>query len=160
MQKPKVKNMFSPRTRIKSPPGKQAAQQQFKDDADINSIMRKFQKTGTIDHVSKYQSEYGFATPQSLHEAANVVARAQTMFEELPSLVRNKFSNRPEDFLAFVQDPKNADECIELGLALAPEAAAQAAATEPGTANPGEVDPPAGGNGGQEPAEPPAGGGA
>lgn len=105
-----------------SPKGIKPAKQEFKQDADINSIMAKFQKTGAIDHVSKHQQNYGIATPQSLHEALNVVTAAQTMFNDLPSSLRNKFENRASDFLKFVQDEKNYEEAIELGLDLTPEA--------------------------------------
>lgn len=114
--KPIVKNMFSPSEQVESPPGEKRAKQEFKQDADINSIMAKFQKTGAIDHASKYQPLYGIASPQTLQEAMNTVTAAQTMFEELPSSLRVKFNNRPQDFLEFIQNPDNKSEAIKLGL--------------------------------------------
>ena len=39
--------------------------QSMRDECDINAIMRKYIKTGAIDHVNKYSGEYGFATPNS-----------------------------------------------------------------------------------------------
>lgn len=113
--------------RVVSPKGKEPAQQQFKEDCDINSIMRRFQKTGAIDHVSKYQPTYGFASPQTYHDSMNVITYAQSMFNDLPSSVRDEFSNNPQAFLEFVQDPANADRARELGIALSPEAAVKAA---------------------------------
>ena len=113
--------------KVLSPKGVEPAQQQFKDDCDINTIMARFQKTGAIDHVSKHQPEYGFASPTQFHEAMNIVSFVQSMFNDLPSSVRNEFSNNPEAFLEFVQDPANADRARELGIALSPEAAAKAA---------------------------------
>ncbi len=124
-KQPVVKNRFTPSQRIVSPAGIKPAQQQFKDDADINSIMRKFQKTGTIDHSAAHQANYSMATGPRLHEAMNLVAQANSMFEELPSSIRNKFENQPSAFLDFVQDPENGDEAKELGLDLAPEAQAK-----------------------------------
>lgn len=115
-----VKNIFSPRTRVVKQPGKGRAQQQFKDDCNINIIMKRYQKTGAIDHYAKYGQEYGQASPVTLHEAMNIITRAQTMFNELPSTVRNRFDNSPQDFLAFVQDGKNAEEAKALGIGLAP----------------------------------------
>ena len=66
---------------------------------------------------------YGFANAQSYHESMNIVAMADSMFNDLPSNIRNEFSNNPQAFLEFVQDPKNADRAEELGIALSPEAA-------------------------------------
>ena len=159
-----IKNHFSPSERVRSPKGTKPAKQEFKDDADINVIMRKFQKTGAINHVAKYQGEYGMATPVSLHQAMNLVAKAQSMFEDLPSSVRNEFGNDPRQFLEFVQDPQNAARAAELNIALAPEAAEKAAeiaaeaARAAGSGEPGNEpagDPPVPGRepgGGGEPA--------
>lgn len=128
---PEIKNHFSPSEKVVSPNGgkdRKPAKQEFKDDADINSIMRKFQKTGAIDHAKVHQGFYGVATGQTLHDAQTLVANAQSMFADLPSSIRNKFENEPSRFLDYVQDPANAAEAAELGISLAPEAAAQAAA--------------------------------
>ena len=46
----------------------------------------------------------------------NIVTRAQQMFEELPSKIRNKFKNDPSAFLDFVADPLNRPEMDEMGL--------------------------------------------
>ncbi len=63
------------------------------------------------------------------------------MFNDLPSNIRNEFSNNPQAFLEFVQDPKNAGRAKELGLELSPQAAAAAAASEPqDAAKPDEVE--------------------
>lgn len=115
-----VKNRFSPRTRVISPKGEKPAKQEFKDDADLNSIMRKFQKTGAIAHHLKYGGSYGVATPQTLHEAMTVVSQAETMFAELPSSLRERFRNEPSRFLEFVQDETNLEEMYTLGLAERP----------------------------------------
>ena len=120
---PKPRNIYSPPVKVVSPQGHTPAQQQFKEDCDINTIMHRFAKTGALDHVSKYQPVYGFASPQSYHESMNVIAIADSMFNDLPSKIRNEFANNPQAFLEFVQDPKNADRAKELGIALSPEAA-------------------------------------
>lgn len=126
----KVKNHFSPSERVLSPKGIKPAKQEFKDDADLNSIMKKFQKTGAIDHAKIHQGRYGFATGQTLHEAATIVANANSMFEDLPSSIRNKFENEPARFLDYVQDANNWKEARELGISLAPEVIEQAKALE------------------------------
>lgn len=93
------------------------AKQSFKDECNINKIMARFQKTGAIDHYAKHGPSYGDVTSTSLHQAMNIIAEAETMFEELPATLRKKFGNDPEQFLDFVQDPKNLEEMRELGLA-------------------------------------------
>ncbi len=79
--------------------------------------MKRYVKTGVIDHLSKHQAQYADIEPITYHEAMNTIATANSMFEELPSSIRAKFENDPSKFLAFVQDPKNLEECRELGLA-------------------------------------------
>lgn len=130
MTKAKFKTRFSKSEQVISPRGETPAQQQFKNDADINSIMARFQKTGAIDHVSKHQPIYGIASPFGYHEALNITTQAQNMFADLPSSLRNKFNGNPSELLEFVQNPENAAEAKELGLALADDAAAKAAEIE------------------------------
>lgn len=135
----KPKNMFSPSERVVSPVGEEPAQQQFKDDCDINSIMRRFQKTGALDHVAAHQPRYGVASPFDYHQAMNIITEAQSMFADLPSSLRRRFNGDPAQLLEFVQNPDNAVEAHELGLALSDEAQAladakAAAATPPGDA--------------------------
>ena len=50
-------------------------------------------------------------------ESMNIVAKAQSMFNQLPSQIRNEFDNDPSLFLDFVQDPQNEDQLVEMGLA-------------------------------------------
>lgn len=139
----KIRNRFSKRVPVVSPTGEGRAQQQFKQDCDINTIMAKFARGQVIDHVSEYSSQYGDITPITLHEAMTIVARAQSMFADLPSGLRNEFRNDPKEFLAFVQDPANRERAEELGLVLAPAANSPKAVVEP------PVKP-----GGETPAEP------
>lgn len=135
----KPKNIFSPSERVVSPVGEEPAQQQFKDDCDINSIMRKFQKTGAIDHVAKHQPVYGVATPMDYHEAMNTITAAQSMFADLPSSLRRRFNGDPAELLEFVQNPDNADEAKELGLALSDAARVEADARAAASTTPGDA---------------------
>jgi len=93
------------------------AQQQFREECNINSIMKRYQKTGVIDHINKYEGQYGEISPMSFHEAQNTIATANSMFEELPSSARKQFKNDPAIFLEYVQDPANADSLRDMGLA-------------------------------------------
>lgn len=93
------------------------AKQSFKDECDINKIMAKFQRTGIINHYANHAPEYGDATPIEYLDALQTVAKANEMFADLPSSVRKRFSNSPEEFLEFVQNPENLEECRKMGLA-------------------------------------------
>ncbi len=106
--KEKCQITFGKKTRTK---------QAMKEECDINMIMAKYQKTGAVTHVNEHGADYGFASGLSFQESMNLVIKAQNMFEELPSSIREKFANSPGRFLDFVQDPENADELVELGLA-------------------------------------------
>lgn len=101
----------------KDDPGR--TKQEFADDCNINRIIEKFQKTGTVTHLAKHGANYGDIDPLDLHEAMNIVAKANSMFAELPSEVRREFKGDPQMFLEFVQDPANKDDLAEKLPALA-----------------------------------------
>lgn len=137
---PTPRNIYSPRNRVVSPKGEEPAQQQFKEDCDINVIMKRFYKTNAIDHFTKHQPEYGLSSPLDYHQAMTLVVHADSMFNELPSELRNEFNNNPQAFLEFVQNPANADRAKELGIGLSTQAAAKAAELQD-AAKPGEEVP-------------------
>lgn len=97
--------------------GVSMTRQSFKKDCDINYIMAKYQKTGLIEHVNRYQGNYGdFLNVDDYQSSLIKVMQANDAFESLPSSLRKRFSNDPAEFLSFVQNPDNRDEMIELGL--------------------------------------------
>lgn len=97
-------------------PDQGLTKQSHKDECDINQIMQKYQATGVLAHIKTHEPSYGFATSDTYFESLQVVAQANTMFEELPSSVRKKFKNDPALFLDYVQDPENADSLRDMGL--------------------------------------------
>lgn len=90
--------------------------QEFKRECDINNIVAQFHKTGGIEHVNKFASQYGYATSVEFKDAMDLVTKGQQMFEALPSKIRRRFANDPMEFLDFVQDQNNAEEAAALGL--------------------------------------------
>lgn len=101
------------------------ARQEFKDQCDINNILKQFKRTGIISHISAQQAQGAYEDlpdPIEYQDALNAVLVAQESFATLPSKVRTKFDNDPEKFLAFMSDPKNAEEIYDLGLATRPAA--------------------------------------
>lgn len=109
------------RVSISIPLKERRTKSSFKAECDINNILRKFQKTGAIEHMNKHEPEYGFATSLTFIEAMQTVDQAKQMFADLPSSLRKKFNYKPEAYLDFVQNPENLPEMAELGL-LTPEA--------------------------------------
>lgn len=95
--------------------------QSMSEECDINYILRKYQKTGVVDHFKKHEGRYDIFAPVDFHEAMNIVADAQSMFSELPSSVRSKFDNDPGTFLNFANNPANHDAMVELGLGKPPD---------------------------------------
>lgn len=98
---------------------KSMAKQAMKDESDINFIMKKFQKTGIIQHQKEFQGNYGDFAAIDYHEAMNIVVQADQMFDTVPSSVRKRFGNDPGTFLEFVTDEANHEEMRNMGL-LAP----------------------------------------
>lgn len=96
--------------------------QSFKAECDINTIIARFLRTGILDYAEKHEAQYGDATGVDFTEAMQTVAKAQSMFNDLPSALRNRFKNEPALFLDFIHDDKNRDEARKLGL-LKPEPA-------------------------------------
>ncbi len=105
-----------PRVQVVFPEGEGRSKQAMRDECNINKIMAKFQKTGAVEHGNRFAGSYGFATSVSFHEAMNLVAVGESMFNALPGTVRRRFSHDVGEFLDFVQDPANKQEMIELGL--------------------------------------------
>jgi len=109
------------RVQLKMPDGQGRTKRQFKDECDINVIMRRYAQTGTLEHVRHQEAQYADVTGHDFQKACDVVATARTMFAELPAHVRDRFKNDPQEFLEFVHDEDNLAEARELGL-LSPEA--------------------------------------
>lgn len=100
--------------------GKTMTKQSFKKDCDVNNILKKYERTGLIDHVNKFEGKYGdFTSTQDYQSCIDQAIKAEEMFMSLPSSVRKRFDNDPGQFLAFVDNPENLGEMIELGLAKA-----------------------------------------
>lgn len=98
-------------------PEESQTEQSHKDECDINNIVYRFQKGEVLEHRNEHRGEYGYATAETFNEAMNVVTKGMSMFEDLPSHIREKFKNDPAQFLEYVQNDKNAKEMVKLGLA-------------------------------------------
>lgn len=91
--------------------------QSFKDECDINSIVKKALRNGLLPDGNVNPMYGDFSDVKDYQEGLNVVRRAEMQFKSLPAHIRSKFDNDPAKLLEFVADPKNTEEMIELGLA-------------------------------------------
>jgi len=87
--------------------------QSFKDETDVNLIIQKHTRMGTLSHLEKFGGQYGDLSNFDFQEAQNQIANANSMFEQLPSAVRNQFANSPEKFFEFVNDPENSEQLAQ-----------------------------------------------
>lgn len=116
--------------------GPTMTQQNFKQECDINHILKKYQKTGIIEHANRFQGNYtDLSEVADFQTACNIVIEAQEAFNSLPSSIRKQFSNDPQEFLSFVENPENHDSMIQMGLIPSPEKpiAPEAQTAEPDT---------------------------
>ena len=93
-----------------------ATQQQFKDECDVNFILRRFADTGVLTHVSDSQPLFDDCSEFDYLHAMNTVVRAQEDFNALPSAVRKRFNNSPAELFSFLSQEENHDEAVALGL--------------------------------------------
>lgn len=80
---------------------------------DINTIMAKYVKTGLVEHISRYQPQYGDVTATEFKESMDTVANVITEFEELPAFVRAHYRN-PENYLHAISTKEGVEELRSL----------------------------------------------
>lgn len=84
---------------------------------DVNEILLRYQKTGEITHLAKNRGVYAdISTFTDLHTALSQVRKAQEGFDSLPAQLRARFNNDPLKFVEYLNDEKNLEESIQLGL--------------------------------------------
>ena len=91
-------------------------QQHFKDECDINNILRQFNVTGLLPE-NTLSPRYGdFTGISDYHSALNQVIAAEDEFMRLPANIRARFNNDPAQLIDFLEKSDNKDEAIKLGL--------------------------------------------
>lgn len=119
--------------------------QSFKEETDINEIVKRFGLTGQLPADGIRAPTYGdFTEVIDFHTAMNAIAQARESFDKLPADVRTRFHNDPGAFVDFCSQPENGPELEKMGLK-APKPAAEA---------PGKTPVAPGGTGEMEPSKP------
>jgi len=108
------------------------AQQHFKEECDINTILEKFNISGMLPE-QPLSPRYGdFTGIGDYHTALNRVIAAQDEFEALPAQIRARFNNDPAQLIEFLDNSDNRPEAEQLGLVeKAAAEAVEAAKTTP-----------------------------
>lgn len=98
--------------------------QSFKDDADINSIIARYENTGVLVDptvpVSRIPEFGDYSELPTYQEAQNVIVAANNAFYSLASNIRERFGNDPAAYFQFVQSLKKGSddyaEAVRLGI--------------------------------------------
>jgi len=118
----KFKSAYGPKLRVALSFAENSrwTKQSFKDECDINNVMGRYLSTGEMPVINQRAPEYLDVTGIDYQSAMELVAGAQSLFEDIPSNVRNRFQNDPGLFLDFCSDPKNREEMAKMGLLSVP----------------------------------------
>jgi len=87
--------------------------QAFKDETDINKILHRAQKTGTLSHLQKFEGRYGDFAGFDFFEATLQLTKGREVFDALPSELRREFNQSPAQFFAYVNNPANKDDLLK-----------------------------------------------
>lgn len=94
-------------------------QQQFKDECDIDCILRRYDQTGVlVDPLSERRlAQFGdFSNLPSFAEYQNRLAEVSEYFMSLPPEVRSNFANDVGTFIEAIGNPDNESKLVELGI--------------------------------------------
>jgi len=105
-------------------------QQQFKEESDINTIVDRFLRSGTLPTPVNMPQYVDYEGVFDFQSAMNVVRAADENFMRMDAKIRARFNNSPQEFLEFFADPANTEEAIRLGLAIPQQAASVTKVTD------------------------------
>lgn len=111
--------------------GVSMTQQHFKDECDINNILKSYRgKIPTADEPAYFMD----CTVTDLQSAYEIAEDIGARFDSLDSEVRARFNNNPLELLEFVHNADNETAAIELGLLPRPASAPESPVPEPAPA--------------------------
>lgn len=106
--------------------GESLTKQEFKEESDINVMVKRFMLGYETDIVPMQPQYIDNTAVPTFEKALNYIIQAQDYFEDLPLDIRKRFNYDPKAMLEFVNDPKNQQEAVTLGLIEPPAPTAQA----------------------------------
>lgn len=94
---------------------KSLTHQSFAEEADINTIVRRFGLTGELPSDVRMPMNGDFSDVPDLRAALHILMEARDSFMSMPADVRARFNNDPARLMDFCSNPDNKDEAIKLG---------------------------------------------
>lgn len=91
-------------------------QQHQRDEADINTIVRRFGLTGQLPSGVRAPSYGDFSGVDDYRSALDALRAAEDSFMKMPAATRKRFDNDPQAFVEFCSLESNREEMIKLGL--------------------------------------------
>lgn len=91
--------------------------QSQKEEADINTIIRNFGLTGTVNQAAVPPTYGDFSGVDDYRTALEAVKAAEAAFLSVPANIRERFHHDPGAFLEFVENPANLEQLRAMGLA-------------------------------------------
>lgn len=91
-------------------------QQHYKEECNINNIVRKIAKGFVPPMVAQRPFYADVSGVEDYQTSLTKVVKAQQQFDMLPANIRAKFFNRPENLIEWLQDENNRSEAEKLGL--------------------------------------------
>lgn len=92
--------------------------QSFKEEADINVLVRRFGITGQMPQGIVPPTYGVFEDVFDFKTAMDAIAVARESFDAMPGDVRAKFQNDPQKFVEFCSNKDNLPEMRKMGLAI------------------------------------------
>lgn len=99
------------------PEGSGRTKQAFRDQVNINKIVERSKAGQLVTHLNGRQPFYGDVSDMKDYQyACDLVVKAEGLFEQMSSKVRQRFDNDPSKMIAFLQDKDNLEEAEKLGM--------------------------------------------
>lgn len=86
------------------------------EEADINTIVRRFGLTGQLPDQVAMPRSGDFTNVPDFHTALNLIRTTQEEFLRVPADIRARFKNDPQQFMEFLEDDRNREEARKMGL--------------------------------------------
>lgn len=118
--------------------GPSRTQQSQAEDADINTIVKRFGLTGQLPENYRQPVYADFEEIHDFKSAQDAIAAAHSSFMQIPPQIRGRFDNDPQKFMEFCEIPENLPELRRLGLAKELPAAISPTGSSP-TATPSDA---------------------
>lgn len=114
---PKFYTSFNRPPRVASHAGgKSMTQQQFAQECDINYIVKRAQRTGTIPALPTQEMLFGTLSEDTFKQRMDQMAEIKSYFECLPSEIRLHYHNSVNEFIALMNTEEGIEEGRKLGI--------------------------------------------